>query len=377
MMSLLEASTKDLETLAKAIERKSVRFPLSGAKLRALGAARLEPHLALLGGLDAAQAQALLSCVLAERRQQRGPRIELVWTGPDLRQSVIRDTGIVVRDLFEGAQRSVLIGGCYFTEGEDILKPLYRALRERDVQATFCMNIPRMAPRLRGTPGGRARADVDAVTAEREHVRSEVRTFLAKNWPFGPPLPEFYYDPRTLPPNSKILLHSKCIVVDERVAFISSANFTHNGQERNIETGVQIDDERFARELAGHWRSLIGAGLLRRFELDAADIDAAALDVVVEQWNELRDWIDPEYLPLFDELKTCGLPPPTDADYELTWRGRVSDGVAVLYWENDGSPVGLCREGVQADNLSVVQANPDAIGEAVAAELRRRWAGEA
>src|SRR5688572_801044 len=153
------------------------------------------------------------------------------------------------------------------------------------------------------------------------------------------------------------------------------SNFTHNGQERNIETGVQIDDERFARELAGHWRALIGAGLLRRFDLAPSDTEAAALDVVLEQWNDLRDWVDPEYLPLFDELKTRGLPPPTDADYELTWRGRVSDGVAVLYWDNDGAPVGLCREGVQADNLSVVQANPDAVAEAVAAELQRRWAG--
>ena len=375
-MTLLEAPTQELETLARAIERQTVRFPLSGAKLRALGAGRLVPHLGVLGGLDAPQTLALVGCVLAERRGRRGPRLELVWTGPDLRQSVVRDTARVVRDLFEAAERSVLVGGCYFTEGDDILKPLYRALRERGVQATFCVNIPRMPPQAPLLPGQPVGKRMDPAQAEREHVRAEVRRFIARNWPFGPPLPEFYYDPRTVPTHSKILLHSKCIVVDERTAFISSANFTHNGQERNIETGVQIDDEAFARELSGHWRALIGAGLLQRFELAPEDIEAGALDVVLEQWNDLRQWVDPEYLPLFDELKTRGLPPPTDADVELTWRGRVIDGVAVLYWERDDAPIGLCRAGIQADHLSLIEADPDASAAVVASELQRKLAGE-
>jgi superfamily I DNA/RNA helicase len=130
-----------------------------------------------------------------------------------------------------------------------------------------------------------------------------------------------------------VLLHSKCVVVDERTAFITSANFTHNGQARNIETGVLIEDEKFAGELAGHWHTLIGAGLLLRYEAGAADVAAGARDQNVDAWNELRENVPREYLPLFDALEARGLPPPSDALGELLWQGRVSDGVAWIYWE--------------------------------------------
>jgi phosphatidylserine/phosphatidylglycerophosphate/cardiolipin synthase-like enzyme len=37
-------------------------------------------------------------------------------------------------------------------------------------------------------------------------------------------------------------------------------NFTERGQERNIETGVLIDDSNFASHLASQWLGLIEAG---------------------------------------------------------------------------------------------------------------------
>jgi phosphatidylserine/phosphatidylglycerophosphate/cardiolipin synthase-like enzyme len=120
-----------------------------------------------------------------------------------------------------------------------------------------------------------------------------VRAFIAKNWPFGEPLPRFYYDPRTVAPvpagRSRVLLHSKCVVVDERTAFVTSANFTHNGQARNIETGVLIEDEKFAVELASHWHTLISARLLLPSAAGAADVAAGAKEQNVDAWDELRD----------------------------------------------------------------------------------------
>lgn len=375
MDGLLSAKTKELQTLVEAIQNGTLRLPLTSAKLRAAGIGALSAHLPLLEGLQAAQVLTFVRCVLAERQQQRGPRLELVWTGPDVQQTVVRDTAIVVRDLFAHAQSSVLIGGCYFSQGEEILKPLACAIKERGVRATFCMNIPEAAPTYEG---------VDL------HVRRQVRAFIAQNWPFGPPLPAFYYDPRTVVPGARVLLHSKCVVVDERTAFITSANFTHNGQERNIETGVQIEDEKFARALSGHWHGLIRAGLLRSVDVRHEDIRGGALDGVIEQWNQLRDLVDAEYLPLFDQLKARGLPVPNDAGVELTWQGRVTGEQALLCWEvpipdglmtardpaakqTTGSPrVGLVRATTRADDVDTVVATPDADPDLLAQALRER-----
>ena len=85
-------------------------------------------------------------------------------------------------------------------------------------------------------------------------------TFLAKNWPFGPPHPALFYDPRTVSPGAIESLHAKCIVVDERVALIGSANFTDRGQSRNVEVGAMIEDEAFAKAPASQWRSAAAAG---------------------------------------------------------------------------------------------------------------------
>ncbi len=38
-------------------------------------------------------------------------------------------------------------------------------------------------------------------------------------------------------PFSQVGLHARCVVVDRARAFVSSANFTQRGQERNIEVG--------------------------------------------------------------------------------------------------------------------------------------------
>jgi phosphatidylserine/phosphatidylglycerophosphate/cardiolipin synthase-like enzyme len=58
-------------------------------------------------------------------------------------------------------------------------------------------------------------------------------------------------------------LHAKCVVVDRRVAFVTSANFTEAAQTRNIEVGALIRCERFAARLAVHFETLADAGLLK------------------------------------------------------------------------------------------------------------------
>jgi phosphatidylserine/phosphatidylglycerophosphate/cardiolipin synthase-like enzyme len=45
---------------------------------------------------------------------------------------------------------------------------------------------------------------------------------------------------------------------------IGSANFTDRGQTRNIEIGVLIEDEQFAKQVLTQWQGLIGAGLIKK-----------------------------------------------------------------------------------------------------------------
>ena len=60
-----------------------------------------------------------------------------------------------------------------------------------------------------------------------------------------------------------VSLHAKCVVVDEAISLVTSANFTDRGQDRNIELGVQVHDAAFAHRLVEHWRSALAAGVFR------------------------------------------------------------------------------------------------------------------
>jgi phosphatidylserine/phosphatidylglycerophosphate/cardiolipin synthase-like enzyme len=92
--------------------------------------------------------------------------------------------------------------------------------------------------------------------------------FRTRDWP-GKPLPELYYDPRSLERGAikRSSLHAKCVVVDRRVAFVTSANFTEVAQTRNIEVGALIHMARFPARLAEHFEALADAGLLKAIDL--------------------------------------------------------------------------------------------------------------
>jgi phosphatidylserine/phosphatidylglycerophosphate/cardiolipin synthase-like enzyme len=107
-----------------------------------------------------------------------------------------------------------------------------------------------------------------------------VALFFGREWPVGCRPPLLYYDPRSLNTDTaqRASLHAKCIVVDERRSFISSANFTEAAQERNIEAGVVIDDAHLARALRGHLDALVGAGFVQATSVSHTDESRASMD---------------------------------------------------------------------------------------------------
>jgi len=201
---------------------------------------------------------ALLSETIVRTRvrlSQRDALVDLVWTGPETLGVTNRDTGVVVRELFGAAESDVLVAGFAVYQGREVFK--------------------RLAERMDEWPGLRVRLFLDVqrppadTSLPEELLRHLARRFRTREWP-SEKLPALYYNPRSVDPDAvkRSSLHAKCVVVDHRLAFVTSANFTEAAQTRNIEAGALIRCERFAARLAAHFEALAEAGLLKKVPED-------------------------------------------------------------------------------------------------------------
>jgi hypothetical protein len=223
--NLTKLSVHDLDTLASALRSGRLKPPFSEPAVNRIVHATLST--AIIGdlarladaGFTAEQTAILLDAVRAERQSSKRPDeiIDLVTTGPEAPGITNRDTSVVVRELFAKANKSVLLAGYAIYQGDQVFQALaerMKAIESLDVK--FFLNIQRP----------------DNDTSE---VSTLVRKFMNRlrdhQWPKGCRLPEVYYDPRSLALDKRSSLHAKCVVVDEEVVFVSSANFTNAGQE--------------------------------------------------------------------------------------------------------------------------------------------------
>jgi len=176
--------------------------------------------------------------------------IELVWTGPETSASYSRDTSVVVRELFESAQRNVLVSTFVVRQGKTVFAPL--------------------AARMEAVPELRVRVflHVGREWRDSRHESEILREFAASfrdNWP-GKRFPEVYYDPHALVADGhdRATWHAKCVLVDDEVAFVTSANFTEWAQHRNVEAGVLIREPHFAAQLKAQFEGLVQARRVTR-----------------------------------------------------------------------------------------------------------------
>lgn len=246
-----------LEILASAAESGALRAPFSAgglARWLAPSEARCAAEgLAALSTLPAAQLTLVLRLLAEERRRaiERRLGVELVWTGPDTPGVASRDTAVVVRHLFQAAQHAVLVSSFAVAQGEQVFAPLAeRADAQPELRVRLVLNVAR--PHQDGTPAEELR-------------RRFAADFFRRHWP-GTRRPEVYHDPRALEPSGpmRAVQHSKCVVIDDREALVTSANFTEAAQERNIEAGVLVREPAFARQLREHFDALIESGALVR-----------------------------------------------------------------------------------------------------------------
>lgn len=254
-------STRTLEKLRDDIHSERLRLPLDEVALASCGFPHQRPILLdTFSGHKRAACMAILDAAL-EERAHRPATPELVWSGPDAAHGTSRDTAVVLREMFEGAREQVILAGYSFTRGSGILEPLRRNMMENGVAVDFFINIEQR----------KSRCDWESYLAKK------AQEFLQEAWPFPKPRPTVYYDVRaeqighwvqTSTPDDAgfVSMHAKCVVVDGRQAFISSANFTERAQEKNIECGVLLTDPSFAASLAKQWTRLIEGGFMKRLD---------------------------------------------------------------------------------------------------------------
>jgi len=254
-------SAEALNGLASALRAGRLAWPPSAISLKANevagGAGLLEALKALAVQFPTAeQGAAVLSMLAAERAAAESAaqrRVELVWSGPDGKGQT-RDTAITIRELFATVQRKVLMS-TYNVGGNEKLFALLVEKVQRDptLEVTIFVNINRKLLQSKMREG-------------ENPVEAFRRWFVDKHWRTAR-LPAVYYDPRAMretyedqetkkwvyPPD----LHAKCIIVDDEIALVTSANFSDAAQNDNIEAGVLVRDPRFAQALTQQFVGLV------------------------------------------------------------------------------------------------------------------------
>jgi phosphatidylserine/phosphatidylglycerophosphate/cardiolipin synthase-like enzyme len=252
---------RDLHELAAALRSGRLAPPFTPAALRRIlaaedriGSARDDLEwLTSQGGLTAVQAATVLDLLRAERRDR--PRLEdvleLVATGPETPAGTVRDTAVVVRELFATASESVLVVGYAVHQGRRIFQALADRMAQVELRVRLFLDVPR-------GPG--------ETTLEAELIRRFTQRFRTQQWPRDRPIPEVYFDPRSLDVQAdrRASLHAKCVVVDNRQLFVSSANFTEAAQQRNVELGILLASPELAGRVVRHFEALVAAGRMKR-----------------------------------------------------------------------------------------------------------------
>jgi phosphatidylserine/phosphatidylglycerophosphate/cardiolipin synthase-like enzyme len=178
--------------------------------------------------------------------------VNLVATGPNEAESISRATSVVVSELFRGAQKSVIVAGYAVRQGHKVFKDLADRMAEHPkLRVRLCLDIQR-------NPSDTSMPD--------ELIRRFSERFRAAQWPLQRPVPEVYYDPRSVAIDraNAGALHAKCVVVDTQRLFISSANFTEAAQERNIELGLLLDSSFLSGRVTDFFEQLIRRNFLKR-----------------------------------------------------------------------------------------------------------------
>ena len=146
------------------------------------------------------------------------------------------------------ATRSLWAVSYAYFDGPHVFDRLARRMEAvPDLEVTLLLNIHR------------GQRDISAA----EHlVRRFADQFWERDWP-GESRPAVFYDPRSVDPEARGVLHANVVVADDESVFVTSANFTAAALDENIELGLLVRHGPPALSVVRHLRGLIDRGMLR------------------------------------------------------------------------------------------------------------------
>ncbi len=201
-------------------------------------------------GWTTRQLVATIAAIISARELQNRFSYDLVLSGPEVPGIPTRSTHAVLHALIAEAEHEVVLVGYVIYNATSLLLPLASKMQSNpSLDVWCCLDIKR------------PKNDTTKVHALVQRFKNEFENDL---WPWNPK-PRVYYDPRSLADwgATRSSLHAKCVIIDRKVAFVTSANFTDAAQHRNIEAGVLTRDPRFASKLHSYFDGLRNEGLIQ------------------------------------------------------------------------------------------------------------------
>lgn len=179
----------------------------------------------------------LRTAVAVASSMRAAQSIDIAWTGPSSAHVPVRLSSQVLLDLI-GEARSQLIVVSFAAYKVTAVVDALRAAAARGVDVRLILETAEDS-------GGRLKRD--AADAFRE-LKEAVSFWV---WPI---------DRR---PAGGASMHVKAVVVDGRIALVTSANLTGDALERNMELGLVIRGGAAPTRIADHFRALAASGAIR------------------------------------------------------------------------------------------------------------------
>lgn len=249
--SFSSLTDRDLRELSVILHSRRLREPYSNFAVSQLVSKERAPSVVddlnalAKSGFQASQIAILVDGIVKDRkaRAELHPDIDVVTTGPETDETDTRDTSLVVQELFKNAQKTVVLVGYAIYQGDEIFATLARRMTDnQNLEVSFFVEIER--PR-------------DDPSTIESTLKKYKERFIKSQWPAGCREPTIYYDPRSLGRKKNSSLHAKCLVIDGKVIFVSSANFSRAGQHKNIELGITFRSRLVARQIELHFNGLV------------------------------------------------------------------------------------------------------------------------
>lgn len=191
-------------------------------------------------GVPSEEAAAYLrGYVAAWVRQREGTETRAVWSGPSTPGTPGRSTAQVLTEVVRAAEHRLVA----MTYSARSYAPLTTALSEAVARGVTVDIVMETLEGAGGLLSGTEPAD----------AFSRIPGLRLWHWPTA----------QRATPGSR--LHAKLAVADDRILFLTSANLTAAGAERNMEAGVLLNGGPMPGRMADHIRELQRRGVLARW----------------------------------------------------------------------------------------------------------------